>query len=654
METIFSKKEAQLNKLFEDIDYGDLGLPELQRPFVWGNNKVRDLFDSMYRGFPIGYFLFWENDNNNGKYRQIGNDEKSSKIPKSLIIDGQQRLTALYSVFKNKKVLDKNYALKKIKISFNPLIEKFEVANASTERNKEYIEDITTLFSQPSFSFINQYFEQLKNYKEDVAKKREIIIQKIEKDKKLNSVEVEFVIARFNQIKEPREDEIKIITKLKDKIEIEQNENNILIEILNNNIGYDKSLIGKRIEKLGNLISYPYQALEISGDVEEELVAEIFTRINSKGTILNQADFVLTLLSVFWDEGRKQIDDFSKNCKTVPDKKSKYSSFNYVIEPDAQDIVRVIVGLGFKRGRMKDAYSILKGRNLTTRKYSEKLQGEQFNIFKEKQQIVLDNTNWHNFLKILIGLGFKGNELISSKLAVIYAYVFYLIGETEYQMENKELQKYISKWFFFINLTSRYSSSPESQMDSDLNKVKICKTKQDFINYIDETINSSLTTDFWNITLPNDLLVTSSARSPAGNTFFACQIKNNIRVLFSERKVSDLFDPSLKLRKKSLERHHVFPKNYLVKLQYEQTQRNQIANMTYLEFQDNIKIGDSEPKKYFEKMKNKYYKDDISTLNKMLKGHCIPANFYDLKYDEFLTQRRKLMANLIKKTFYKI
>ena len=96
--TLFKEVNYSLSKLIADIDIGEIGLPELQRPFVWPNTKVRDLFDSMYKGFPVGYLLFWANGAGNG-HKQIGIDTKQ-KVPRLLIVDGQQRLTSLYASFK--------------------------------------------------------------------------------------------------------------------------------------------------------------------------------------------------------------------------------------------------------------------------------------------------------------------------------------------------------------------------------------------------------------------------------------------------------------------------------------------------------------------------------------------------------------------------
>lgn len=372
--TIFRKTNGELNTLFDQIDRGELGLPELQRSFVWGNKKVRDLFDSMYRGYPIGYFLFWVNETDGDyKTKQIGENIKDAIVPRNLIIDGQQRLTAIYSVVKNRLVINKHYQKEKIKLSFNPIIEVFKVANAATAKNKEYIADISEVFKKSSYTYIKEYFEQLDQYKDKVQQNKKRILRKLDRYKKLNSKDIEFILTRFNQLPEILESHNLVMTKLRDRIELPSSDMAIVTEILNSNLQYDNELIAKNIEKLSSLKSYPYDALEINSEVEEEIVAEIFTRINSKGTILNQADFVLTLLSVFWDEGRKKINDYCESFKKTPTKRDTSSPYNHICDLDAQDVVRVNVGIGFKRGRMKDAYAILKGRDLVTRKYNEKI-----------------------------------------------------------------------------------------------------------------------------------------------------------------------------------------------------------------------------------------------------------------------------------------
>ena len=147
-------------------------------------------------------------------------------------------------------------------------------------------------------------------------------------------------------------------------------------------------------------------------------------------------------------------------------------------------------------------------------------------------------------------------------------------------------------------------------------------------------------------------MVSSSKKNALRNTFFAGLIRKGSNVLFSERKVSDLFDPALKKRKKDLEKHHIFPKNYLAqKFNLDRRQINQVANFTYLEFEDNIEISDSAPKDYFIDIKNKHYKNRESELKKMLADHCLPENFYNMDFNDFLKERRKLMAKVVRSVF---
>jgi uncharacterized protein with ParB-like and HNH nuclease domain len=106
-ETLFKQVNYTVGSLVEFIHLGQIGLPDIQRPFVWANTKVRDLFDSMYRGYPVGYLLFWQNAFN-GDARGIGTGPKQ-KIPNLLIVDGQQRLTSLYAVVKGIPVTREDY-----------------------------------------------------------------------------------------------------------------------------------------------------------------------------------------------------------------------------------------------------------------------------------------------------------------------------------------------------------------------------------------------------------------------------------------------------------------------------------------------------------------------------------------------------------------
>ena len=145
MPNLFSKTEYRVDTLMSYIETGQIGLPRLQRAFIWRNSKVRDLFDSMYRGYPVGNLMLWK-ENVNAANRTIDNDTNNQN-PSLLILDGQQRLTSLYAVMKGKPVIREDSSLDNIKIAFNPLTETFKVADASTDKNRFFINNISDYFT---------------------------------------------------------------------------------------------------------------------------------------------------------------------------------------------------------------------------------------------------------------------------------------------------------------------------------------------------------------------------------------------------------------------------------------------------------------------------------------------------------------------------
>src|SRR3954463_15017911 len=145
-DTIFTKVDYQLAALVDDIDMGEIGLPDIQRPFVWEAAKVRDLFDSMYRGYPVGHLLFWESGAEPGA-RQIGTADKQL-VPKLLIVDGQQRLTSLFAVMKQREIVTKDYSKNRLQISFRPKDDTFAVFNAAIAKDASYLHDIGEIWSR--------------------------------------------------------------------------------------------------------------------------------------------------------------------------------------------------------------------------------------------------------------------------------------------------------------------------------------------------------------------------------------------------------------------------------------------------------------------------------------------------------------------------
>ncbi len=576
--TLFKEVSYTLSKLLQDIEMGEIGLPDIQRPFVWPNSKVRDLFDSMYKGFPVGYLLFWANGAGDG-HRQIGVDDKQ-KASRLLIVDGQQRLTSLYAVINGVSVLREDYKKEKIQVAFNPTSQKFEVADAATVRDPEYIPDISVIWSDDT-----DIFELAESH-----------------------------LAKLRAAREVNADEQKQIRK--------------------------------SINNLDNIQNYPFTALEVSGTATEEQVAEIFVRVNSKGTPLKQADFILTLMSVFWDKGRSDLEYFCRDSR-VP-AVSGPSPFNHFIQPDPDQLLRVSVGVGFSRARLQFVYNILRGKDMDTGEFSNDRREKQFKILQAAQERVLDIQNWHEFLKCLRRAGYTGQSMIISVNSLLYSYVFYLIGKYDYGVEPFILRDTIARWFFMTAITSRYSGSFESTMEQDLNRIRETKTAEEFVTFLNRIITDSLTDDFWAITLPNDL-ATSSPRSPSLFAYYAALNLLQGRVLFSKMLVSDLLDPTMKAKKSAVERHHLFPKAYLNKIGFTEIRdTNQIANFALVEWNDNIAISDEAPDSYYPKYASRFSQNELS---KMLYWHAVPDGWEKMEYQAFLEQRRKLIANVTREGF---
>ncbi len=579
--TCFKKVDYDLSGLLHYIDIGDIGLPDIQRPFVWSNTKVRDLFDSMYRGFPVGYLLFWENSAGNST-RPIGVVSKQRTVPARLIVDGQQRLTSLYAVLRGQKILDNDYQERQIEIAFRPRDGKFEVADAAIRRDPEWIANISRVWAsgKACFILVKQFLERL-------------------------------------EAKGPLASE-------------------------------DIERIAHNLDRLFDLQRYPFTALEIAPTVEEEQVADIFVRVNSEGVRLNQADFILTLMSVFWDEGRAALERFCRESRRVPEKGAPPSPFNYLIQPDPDQLLRVAVALGFERARLKSVYQLLRGKDLDTGEFSDMRRDAQFQVLRDAQAEVLNLTRWHQFLSCLVGAGFRGGEMISSQTTLLYSYAFYLLGRKRFGVTEHILQKLIGRWFFAASLTGRYTGSPETTMDDDLNRLRRAGNSDSFAAILEEMMANQLTGDFWTVTLPA-YLDSSSARSPGLLAYHAAQTLLGAPVLFSHKKIADLLNPALKPGKKALERHHLFPRAFLERQGVtDLKQINQLANLALLEWPENIAISDTLPTKYVPQIQQRFSGDEWA---RMCELHALPHNWADMPYDKFLRERRVLMAGIIQRGF---
>ncbi|ETD16535.1 MULTISPECIES: GmrSD restriction endonuclease domain-containing protein [Prevotellaceae] len=533
---LFTPINRRIGDLLTDVQMGRIGLPDLQRPFVWKDNKVRELLDSMLKGFPIGFVMLWESPAEFENKRHIGSNDKAFSAPRDLIIDGQQRLTALLAAIKGVKIKDVNYKERNIRISYHPLKREFAVWSQAYERSPEWISIISDVFTAKDNNTI--------------TKVRRAYI------KQLNERRIR------DGLTELTDDE---------EIQIEDSINNLL-----------------------NLADYTLPTLEIKATASEEDVADIFVRVNSGGQKLTEKNFIETLLSVYDNELYKQINDFCRDSRIAKEK----TSYNHIIEVDPVHIIRATVGLAFRRARLRYAYMLLRGKDLKTGKSSEETQIKNLNEFRDSLPLVMNLNLWHAFMNIVADAGYLKSTLISSDNAIIFSYMLYLIGKLEYKVESVRLNKLMSKWVFMATIRGYYTDSPESTVERQFADLRSVMTANDFVSFLENEISNNFTDDYFKYNLINDL-ETSSVTSPIWYGYVASLNVLNYPMLFSTTPTSKYFITGANGPKASIDIHHIFPKHYLATIGIEDDRdRNQIANYTYLDYSTNIDISDNPPAIY--------------------------------------------------------
>lgn len=582
--SLYRPIQSSLAQLLGDIELGKLALPDLQRPFVWKRSAVRDLFDSMYQGFPVGSLMLWTSAQADSRY--IGSDGKQH-TPTEFIIDGQQRLTGLYAVIKGTEVTFKDFSKGPIKLAFRPRDGRFEVMDASVVKDPEFLADITPLWTGNSWEVIDGFIDRLRTARAEAVEG--------DKEKQLRTA-------------------------------------------LNN---------------LQALANTQFQAVQIGPNVDEEQVAEIFMRVNSGGTELTQADFILTLMSVFREDDRRRLEDFAEAARLVPPDGAP-SPFNHLVQPSADQLLRVAVLVGFRRGQLQSVLALLRGAGVD----GDPGEGvadrdEQFATLATAIDKALDLTSWHEYLKAVMAGGFRRSTEITSANNIVLVYALYLIGRS-YGLSHSELRTPIAKYFFMSSLTGRYTGSFETQVTRDVQQFTHAGDGSAYLAELRRAVESALTEDFWTVTLPRDL-ATSAGRSPALSGYAASLCILNARVppfvsaTGEEQKaslpISALFDPALSAKKAPVERHHLFPRRYLEAIGISGTQRvNQIANLAYVEWPENIEISDTPPAQYWPGFAPQFSDEDRWL-------HALPDGWEQMDYEEFLEQRRAQMARVIKKGF---
>lgn len=595
---IYKRTDSTIGQLVSAIQTGSIGLPELQRPFVWGDSKARDLLKSIIKGYPIGFLILWTQPEVE-KSKQIGTNVHAYSTPNELIIDGQQRLTSLYSIITGTEVLDESYKRRRIVISYCPSTGEVEVANEALRKSSDWIYDITTVFT--SGNLLNVAKQYVDGQNEAIRKSGGVV------DESASMVRMAEMVEKLSSLKE-------------------------------------------------TISSYLFPVLTISKDADEENVADIFVNINSGGTALNQSDFILTLVSVHYPEGRRLIEDFCRRMKKHPTDESQVDLCNPIVAFDPADIIRVTMAYGFKRGRLRYAYKLLRGADFEKKgAISEELRNSRFDAFKKALDEVIDPNHLKEFLKCVNAAGFVKSDLLPSKNNIVYAYAFWLIGKLDFNIGINELKKTISRVVYFFNLTSRYSNSFEGLVEGELTELadrKDSGVPNGFEEYFENVERTQLTNDFFKITLVENLK-SSSNRNPSFLTYIAAQNILDARVLFSKPSISTLTSYSnwINDSKKAVELHHLFPKNYLKNIGFKNKDINQVGNYAFIEWATNLDISDDPPSSYFKGQIAGMSQEEVENMERL---HALPFGWEDLNYPNFLAKRRELMASIIRAGYEKL
>lgn len=587
----YEVKQTAVSQVLADVRSDKIAIPELQRPFVWKTSQVRDLMDSLYKGYPVGYLITWQS---------VGAKLKGGEVAahQQILIDGQQRVTALRAAIAGQPVVGKRYQKKRIVVSFNPLTEEFATLTPAIRNSSQWIHDISEIFAGTSqLTFLRRYFE-----------------------------------------KNPDADE-----------------------------GQVEAAVGK----LANIEHAQVGVISLNDDLDVETVAEIFVRINAKGVPLSSADFVMSKIATYGDEGRNlrklidyfchlsvsghAFDDISENDKEFADSEHLgkiqwlKNQSDELFQPEYTDVIRIAGLVGFSRGKASAIVSELSGLDPETRKIDESRIPDAYARFSSALDQLVRKTHLERFVMMIKSAGFIDASMIGSKNALNFAYALYLRLRDDDQLNEGERAKIVKRWFVMTLLTGRAVGSFESTWEMDLRRI----SEQGAADYLRVIESSELGDGFWDVAL-HQQLVSPSKRSPAFQIYLAARVNNGGRGFLSKSvSVAQMIEGHGDM-------HHIVPKNYLIKNGFpKQGDYNQVANLALTETPINIAIKDHPPQEYMAWVAEQIDSGGLkigeitvqADLEENLRDNAIPDFIHDVtesNYQDFLEARRELMAKMIR------
>lgn len=576
------------------VKSGEIAIPEIQRPFVWEATKVRNLLDSLYRGYPVGYLIAWRNPT-------VKLKDGSSSAGKRVLIDGQQRVTALMAALLGQQVVTKDYEKVRIRIAFNPLEEKFEVSNPAIAKNATWIKDIAEVFKADglfdivsAYCAVNSSVTQNDLFKilEKLRGIRSNLVGLIELDGELDIETVTEIFIRVNSAG------------------AELSQADFAMSKIASNESFGGNTLRKAIDYFCHLAVAP----------------DFYSKIKENDTAFAATDFFQQMAWV-----RNVNDD--------------------IYDPSYTDMLRVAFTSEFKRGKLQDLVALLSGRNFETKQFEESIAETSFAGLKQGVLNFINETHFNRFVMIIRSAGFVDASLIGSQNALNFAFILYLTLRGQGK-QAEDIASAVRRWFVMSALTGRYSGSPESTIDFDIRQMH----EQGFDAFGPATFSGELSDAYWSALLPQEMN-TSSSTSPYFRVFQAARVKLGDKGFLSR----DITVRDLILNKCDV--HHLYPRNHLKGQGLSKGRYNQIANYALAQSEINITISDKAPFVYFKELveqcnggKKKYGGiTDLNELKANLAESCIPQTILNGEaqdYDVFLVQRRKLMAAKIQ-TYFK-
>ena len=596
----YDVEHYSVTNLLSMVQTGEIAIPEIQRPFVWEPEKVTKLMDSLFNGFPVGYIVTWQSPN-------IKLKDGSQSFGKKIIIDGQQRITALRAAVLGETVKTKDYKDVQIKVAFNPLTATFATQNAAIEKNPVWIKDISEILgdTRKAITRRKEYCSQNPQFEEDdveqvFASLKDLTKKDIGVIKLSGNLDIEKVTEIFIRINSEG---------------VPLNQADFVMSTIAANETYGGNMLRKCIDHFSELAIRP----------------EFYPTL-----VANDKEFAASQYNKMVEWLKNENDD--------------------IYDPSYVDVLRVAFTYKFCRGRMSDLVSLLSGRNFETRNYEEGIKANTYRDLKEGVCQYINETNFKRFVMIIRSAGFCSSKLIRSQNTLNFAYILFLkLRELKYKPEY--IEKYVRRWFVLSILTGRYSASPESAFDFD---VKQAGANQDFGLFLADTEAAELSDAFWDFGLVQQLN-TSVASSPIFNVFLASQCYQNRKGFLSTAiSVKDMIEQKGDV-------HHIFPRQYLKDMKLPQSQYNQVANYVFTQTEINIAIGKNPPKEYLGYVRDVQCAGgetryggitDLEELKRNLtEDCCLPAGITDMSvedYPAFLQERRKLIAARLKEYYFSL